>query len=609
MRRWSSFSARATVGLVAGAALAACAVLPILDDTPDPVDGSSPVASPEGASVDAPRSDSTTPGEPAADTGGPLPEAEATDAGPFEAGCALTRDGSVVSGCVPMTAVFRVYWSLPADAGCAPDATVAPSLYEPGVTCCSWTDDMSVSDAPTTLRLDADGGYLTVGATTFGQLRKSQYDGVRDQYYRASAAGRVVEETMDASLGVLAEAGIPTAAATAFITRWSNGVRAAEYGSLVQISATLVPDAGNVDFTVRSYQSAFTMDGTGCRTRAAVQVNCATSFYDPSYRAEGDIPPKDASVPPGADAAPFVDDAGPAVVETVYDAGSDVSNFDFNASNLVYRLSTGWYSCPLDNCVAPAGPFPSLASRSAALGGDNRFYSPEPSGLTSVALDWTGQRNERNPSIDVQSSYVLHTGHTNVLYVARERSSPSAAYNVGTFTLDAAMNLSRVPRSNGYENSNFGGAFVRYRPSREERNPEATIETSGAIVPLPPTQPQVLVVSERGPQAPYPAVVGAWYGHLWSCSTSGASCPAWTHLGPFASDSAIAYENASILADATHLYVGTAAGVGRCTLQEIVTRGTCTVVPRTTLPFRAPLLATRTHVYFASGGRIVRFAK
>lgn len=608
MRRWSSFSARATVGLVAGAALAACAVLPILDDTPDPVDGSSPVASPEGASVDAPRSDSTTPGEPAADTGGPLPDAEATDAGPFEAGCSLTRDGSVVSGCVPMTAVFRVYWSLPADAGCAPDATVAPSPDKPGVTCCSWTDDMSVADAPTALRLDGDGRLLTIGATTFGKLGKYPYNAIHDEYSRNSASGGVVEETMAASLGIVADAGVPTAAATAFVTRWMSGVRGHDYDALIGVNAKLVPDAGNVAFTVRSSQNAFTMDGTGCRTRAAVQLNGATSFYDPSYRAEGDIPPKDASVPPGADAAPFVDDAGPAVVETVYDAGSDVSNFDFNASNLVYRLSTGWYSCPLDNCVAPVGPFAVTTLSSPALGGNDRLYfsaSAGPDfGLRSIGLDWTGNRAERDPSIYQTVSYAIHTGHTNVLFVTREAPSASGPFATATFMLDAAMNLSRVPRSNGYENSNFGGVFARYRPGSDP-----TFETSGAIVPVPPTQPQVLAVSERGPQAPYPAVVGAWYGHLWSCSTSGASCPAWTHLGAFASDRAIGNQTASILADATHLYVGTAAGVGRCTLQEIVTRGTCTVVPRTTLPFRAPLLATRTHVYFASGGRIVRFAK
>lgn len=607
MRRWSSFSARATVGLVAGAVLAACAVLPVLDEASDPVDGSPPVPSPEGASVDAPRSDSTTPGEPQADTGGPLSETDA-DAGPFEAGCALTRDGSVVSGCVPMRAVFRVYWSLPADAGCAPDATVAPSPDKPGVTCCSWTDDMSVADAPTALRLDADGGYLTVGATTFGKLGKYPYDAIRDEYARNSASGGVVEETMAASIGIVADAGVPTAAATAFVTRWKSGVRGYDYDALIGVNAKLVPDAGNVAFTVRSSQNAFTMDGTGCRTRAAVQLNGATSFYDPSYRAEGDIPPKDASVPPGADAAPFVDDAGPAVVETVYDAGSDVSDFDFNASNLVYRLSTGWYSCPLDNCVAPVGPFAVTTSRSPGLGGNDRLYfsaSVGPDfGLRSIGLDWTGNRAERDSSIYQSVTYAIHTGHTNVLLVTREAPSASGPFATATFTLDAAMNLSRVPRSNGYENSNFGGTFVRYRPGSA-----ATFETSGAIVPVPPTQPQALVVSERGPQAPYPAVVGAWYGHLWSCSTSGASCPAWTHVGPFSSDAGVSYASGSILADATHLYVGTAAGVGRCTLQEIVTRGTCTVVPRTTLPFRAPLLATRTHVYFASGGRIVRFAK
>lgn len=65
----------------------------------------------------------------------------------------------------------------------------------------------------------------------------------------------------------------------------------------------------------------------------------------------------------------------------------------------------------------------------------------------------------------------------------------------------------------------------------------------------------------------------------------------------------------TINADAQHLYIGKATGLGRCALTEIQATNTCTLAPMSADPVSAPLYITDTHVWYRSGTKVQRVVK
>lgn len=316
----------------------------------------------------------------------------------------------------------------------------------------------------------------------------------------------------------------------------------------------------------------------------------------------------DASDAGTADAADASTPPRPTTATTL----AGILDFDMTGTALAMRTAAGMSTCALPACATVTGPFALGATNDPFAVAGNKIYfvsfgsSPQTKDLYSINLDGTGKTRNAPNLIWTGSMtlYALDGGQSNVR--AMFRAVPTVGN--GRFetrlaqATPAAPNTDRIGRPTPTMHSNVG-ATVSYGPPQNITGSNlmpAQMSTTGAAVPVPATAPSAIAVSERGAGVTYPAVVILRNGNLEACPTA-ADCAAWTNLGALGSVYNL---------DGTHLYVGTATGLSRCTLQEIATAGTCTLAPHVTgEAVEAPILLTATEVWYRSGDNVRRVAK
>lgn len=287
-------------------------------------------------------------------------------------------------------------------------------------------------------------------------------------------------------------------------------------------------------------------------------------------------------------------------------------DFDLTSTALAMRTAGGMSTCALPGCAAVTGPFALAASNDPfAVAGSKIYYvsfgsSPQTRDLYSINLDGTG-RARNTPNLVWTGSmtlYALEGGPSNVR--AMFRAVPTVGggrfETRNAFANPVAPNADRIGRPTATLHSNVG-ATVGYAPPQNITGANllpAQMVTTGATVPLPATTPSSIAVSARGGDVTYPAVVILRNGELEACPTA-ADCAAWTNLGALGTVYNL---------DGVHLYVATATGLSRCTLQEIGTAGTCTLTPHVTGEIvEAPILLTPTEIWYRSGADVRHVAK
>lgn len=321
-----------------------------------------------------------------------------------------------------------------------------------------------------------------------------------------------------------------------------------------------------------------------------------------------DAGPADASDSGTADASDASTPPRPTTATTL----AGILDFDITATALAMRTAAGMSTCALPACATVTGPFALGATNDPfAVAGTKIYFVSFGSGtlsrdIYSINLDGTGKaRNAPNHIWNGSMTlYALDGSQTNVRAMFR------AVPTVGNGRFETRLvtanppgpNMDRIGRPTATMHSNVG-ATVSYGPPQNITGSNlmpAQMSTTGANIPVPATTPTSIAVSERGAGVMYPAVVILRNGNLEACPTA-ADCAAWTNLGALGSVYNL---------DGTHLYVGTATGLSRCTLQEIATAGTCTLAPHVTgEAVEAPILLTATEVWYRSGANVRRVAK
>jgi hypothetical protein len=375
---------------------------------------------------------------------------------------------------------------------------------------------------------------------------------------------------------------------------------------LVEEADAGAADAGTGDTSTRP--DARTEDGASAPDTSTSDAGAGDATSDGTTGDSG----ADASDAGSTDAADAADATTPPPRPTTTTTLAGILDFDMTGSALAMRTAAGMSTCALPACAAVTGPFALNATNDAfAVAGTKIYFvsfgsSAQTRDLYSINLDGTG--NARNaPNLiwtGSMSLYALDGSQSNVRAMFR------AAPPVGGGRFEtrlasanpAAPNTDRIGRPTATMHSNVG-ATVSYGPAQNITGSNlmpAQMTTTGATLPVPATPPTAIAVSERGATVTYPAVVILRNGNLEACPTA-ADCAAWTNLGALGTVYNL---------DGTHLYVGSATGLSRCTLQEIATAGTCTLAPHVTgEPVEAPILLTSTEVWYRSGANVRRVGK
>ncbi len=335
-------------------------------------------------------------------------------------------------------------------------------------------------------------------------------------------------------------------------------------------------------------------------------------------------PTVDANSPSDADARPPTNDAtadaadgaAPLVARTVADIPG-LADFDFTGTVLAVRVGQTLSTCPLAGCttLAPVGNTTGHNGR-FSIAGDRLYFSARAPGtiqdnVFSVAFDGTDLQNRTNHAVPglVTESFLgvvsFAGGLTKVEQLVSWSRSGEAGYRTLVETTSGASgNPHRVGRTtaNSHENT---GSQVRYFPQQmrfvnTENNPGMTLTppemtVTGSTVPAPATNPSAIGTTPRGAGVAHPMVVIREAGTLKACPTTTA-CAAWIDLGPLGEVFAL---------DGKNLYIGSTAGLSKCSLEEIATRSTCTPKPMAPRELvQAPLLVTDTEVHYRSGTRV-----
>ncbi len=324
--------------------------------------------------------------------------------------------------------------------------------------------------------------------------------------------------------------------------------------------------------------------------------------------------PGDAGPDANLDAADAADAAtGPFTARTLADIPG-LADFDFTDTTLAIRVAGQPLStCPLAGCttLTPAGT--TTGHRGFSIAGNRLYFVAAPplslqDNVFSVAFDGTDLQNRTNqvvPGAISESALVsssLGGGLTRVEHVVHWAHSGMAGYRtLVEVTSGTSGNPHRVGRTTKETHEN-SGSVVRYFPEQlrfpTETNPGALMPpemtVTGSAVPTPATNPTAIATSARGVAVAHPAVVMLEGGTLKACPTSGI-CAAWIDLGALGGVFAL---------DGQSLYVGNANGLGKCALEEIEMRGTCTLSPMGRDLVEAPMYVTRNEVFFKSGTRI-----
>ncbi len=376
-------------------------------------------------------------------------------------------------------------------------------------------------------------------------------------------------------------------------------------------------DAGETDATADTQpnQDSATNDGA---TAADTSTADATKGDAGRVDAEVDGAITDATADAnGADAADAASGADAADANVPLKPGTAATlagllDFDLTSNALAMRTAGGMSTCALPGCAAVTGPFALAASNDPfAVAGSKIYYvsfgsSPQTRDLYSIHLDGTG-RARNTPNLVWTGSmtlYALEGGPSNVR--AMFRAVPTVGggrfETRNAFANPVAPNADRIGRPTATLHSNVG-ATVGYAPPQNITGANllpAQMVTTGATVPLPATTPSSIAVSARGGDVTYPAVVILRNGELEACPTA-ADCATWTNLGALGTVYNL---------DGVHLYVATATGLSRCTLQEISIMGTCTLAPHVIGEIvEAPLLLTSTEIWYRSGADVRHIAK
>ncbi len=320
------------------------------------------------------------------------------------------------------------------------------------------------------------------------------------------------------------------------------------------------------------------------------------------------------------DTAPF--DAAVPPPETLADI-PNLGSFDFEGDTLAYRLAVAGpsevYTCTMPGCAASTA-LPSVMATHHTVASGKVFYTgPGPSAvnkaaLHSIHLDGTGAAvvtddaaytgriqvtnmfgglarqvadTTRTPLVGVAGTGVMETN------VGRISSLPAASthlHEVGDQSIrgswpDLLMGTGTLPTLRN-QGGCIGNCLV---------GSMATTPRTSEGVPL--ANPYVAVV-----------VMSSLSSNIVVCDMKTTNCTGWNFIG----------RGFSVNLDAKYLYIagfldgtaGTKRGIGRCTLAELSTLGTCTLAPIAEELATGPIYLipglNPTHVIYRSGTRVRR---
>lgn len=393
-------------------------------------------------------------------------------------------------------------------------------------------------------------------------------------------------------------------------------------GGCLETTATV--GEGGTSSEAGSEAGTISQGGTDASTPTpdATRPDAATS--DGGVNEAGDA---SATVDSG-DAGPMVDggplDAAPPppVLSTVANIPG-LADFDFTDTRLAFRVGAVTSTCTLAACAdgAPVANMLRQQGQSFSIAGDLIYFSGRPVGgaienIFSVKYDGTALTNRTNyttpfgaiDSFVGISSFAGGSGKVEGMF-RWSRSGDAGWKYILQAANGASANANRIGRATANLHAN-DGSEAKFFPEQvnfvaAENNPGRLVTprrmtTTGATLPAPLTDPTAIAVSARGAGVTYPAVAIAQGGTIKACPTA-TDCAAWLDLGALGT---------SINMDAENLYVGSATGLGKCSLTEIATLGTCTLVALVTAEaISDPMYVTPTHVYFRNGDRVRRVTK